>query len=436
MTALGDVIIDSLEEFLRKLFGPISEVIELHASEIVKIAVSTPHPNTVFNPPTNDPWPALYSYYWDRWIPIMLFLWAAMIGLVIFFESTSHLFGSYHRSKLKRRAFTGLLGILSWWWIAAFSLQFVDSFTGVILPQLSEITLFETLSFGAMGVLGIVVAFSVDLLLFILVGLIYVMRQVVLYLFVLLMPVLIVLWIPGVGPFALASKFMRRLAGFYVPFLFMTVPVAVLFRLGELLGASFGLSASGFVAWLVALVIPLVAVVSPFVLFWQAGALFFLADRLASHASRRRARSRIQSMRSGGQRARQGGRNFARGLRGTPAVRSNGQTTFGSGSSRAHAVGSRLRSSGTRLRQSFTTHNNGGGRGGGGRGGTEASGQTTTHSNDGGRGDDDDIAGNRAENFEVLRRRVESASPSRSRSQSEDSGASGDDTDDRPYYIQ
>jgi len=42
-----------------------------------------------------------------------------MLGIVIFLESTSYLFGSYHRSKLKKRAFSGLLGILSWWWVAA-----------------------------------------------------------------------------------------------------------------------------------------------------------------------------------------------------------------------------------------------------------------------------------------------------------------------------
>jgi len=56
------------------------------------------------------------------------------------------------------------------------------------------------------------------------------------HLFVLLMPLLIVFWIPGVGPFTLISRFVQRLAGFYAPILFMTLPVALLLRLGELLG--------------------------------------------------------------------------------------------------------------------------------------------------------------------------------------------------------
>ena len=50
------------------------------------------------------------------------------------------------------------------------------------------------------------VALSADLVFFVLIGLIYLVRQLVLYLFVLMMPLLIVLWIPSVGPFTLVSR--------------------------------------------------------------------------------------------------------------------------------------------------------------------------------------------------------------------------------------
>jgi len=438
MSALGDVIVEALKDLLRALFSPIEGVIETHGSEILDVVVGTPHPDTVFSPPTNDPWLALYDYYWGTWTQVMLFLWAGMIGLVIFFESTSHLFGSYHRSKLKRRAFAGLLGLLSWWWLAALSLRFVDALTGFIIPDLSSVSLFETLSFSGMGVLGLVVALSTDLTLFILIALLYVVRQVVLYLFVLLMPVLIVFWVPGVGPFALVSKFMRRLAGFYVPFLFMTVPVALLFRLGDILGTSFGLSLEGFGAWIIALIIPLIAVVSPFVLFWQAGALFFMADRAARYASRRRAQARAQAVRRSGQQARQGGRNFARGLRGKPAIRQDGQMVLDSGGSRAHAAGTRIRSTGSNLRSRSDSGPPGrggggsgggsvggsGGRGGGGpgekSGGSSRGGSGHSRSPDGGTG--------RATDFENLQNRHRAADRS-------DRAATTDDTTDSPPYI-
>ncbi|PYZ02779.1 hypothetical protein C8039_05670 [Halogeometricum sp. wsp3] len=79
---------------------------------------------------------------------------------------------------------------------------------------------------------------------------------------------MIVFWVPGIGPFAPVARLMSRLAGFYVPFLFMTVPIAVLFRLGELLGDSVTVSIGGFGQWLLAIVTPLIAVIAPFVLLW------------------------------------------------------------------------------------------------------------------------------------------------------------------------
>jgi len=289
---------------------------------------------------------------------------------VIFLESTSHLFNGYHRSKLKKRAFSGLLGILSWWWIAALSLRFIDALAGFLVPSVSDITLFQTLSFSTMGVLGIIVALSTNFILFVLIGLIYLARQLALYLFVFLMPLLIVFWIPGVGPFALASKFIKKLAGFYVPFLFMTVPVALLFRLGDILGTSIGPSAGEFGAWLTALIIPLVAVASPFILFWQAGALFFIADRAARHVSAQKARGRLSRGREGLQSATQGGKNFVRGVRDEPAVKSGGQHVLDSGDSRAHATGQRLNTTGSRLRDAITDSGQDGGRGGSGGGGS------------------------------------------------------------------
>ncbi|WP_336361618.1 hypothetical protein [Haladaptatus sp. ZSTT2] len=358
-SALGDIIVSALQELLRILFQPVTRVIEKNANSLVEIVVGTPHPNAVFTRPTNGVWPNLYDYYWETMVPLVLILWALSIGLVIFLESTSYLFSNYHRSKLKKRAFAGLLGILSWWWIAALSLQFVHGLTGFLVPNLAEISLFETLSFGSMGVLGLVVSLAVDFVLFILIALIYFTRQIALYLFVLLMPLLIVFWIPGVGPFTLASRFMKRLAGFFVPFLFMTVPVALLFRLGGILGNSFELSMGGIGLWLTALVIPIIAVMSPLVLFWQAGALFVMAERTSHHVSTNQAQARVQRVQQRGSDARHGSRNFLRGVRGKPAIRRDGQTLLDSGGSRAHRLGHRLTPSSTSSKRSFRTDGGG-----------------------------------------------------------------------------
>jgi len=352
MSTLSDIIVNALQEFLTLLLEPISSLIGKFSDTLIRILTSTPHPDAVFNPPTNEAWPNIYDFYWDAIIPLSLFLWALSIGLVIFLQSMGHLFSGYHRSQLKRRSVAGLLGILSWWWIAALSLRFVDSLTGFIVPNLAEISLFQTVSFGAIGLLGLALSLTIDLALFAILALLYFSRQLALYLFVLLMPILIALWIPGVGPFAGASKFMEKLSGFYVPMLFMTVPVAILFRLGELLGSSFEISMEGFGAWLTALVIPLFAVVSPIILIWQAGNLFSTTDRLSRHSNHSRAPQRVAKSRERTAVVHHRGAEFTRGARGEPSQDRNNQTLLVSGT-RAHAAGATVRQAGRSLRTRF-----------------------------------------------------------------------------------
>ncbi|WP_232700636.1 hypothetical protein [Halobacterium wangiae] len=335
------------------LFEPITGIIEEYANDLLDVVVSTPRPDTVLGAPGNEPWPELHAYYWDAIIPISLLVWALSVGLVIMLEATGHLFSGYHQTRLKKRVFAGLLGILSWWWLAAFSLRFVSALTGILLPDLSSVTLFETLSFSGMGVLGLAISLTVDFVLFALIAVIYFVRRVTLYLFVLMMPLLIALWVPGVGPFALVSRFMTRLAGFYIPFLFMTLPIALLFRLGGILGGSFSLSMGGIGAWLTALVIPLVAVLSPFVLVWQASALFFVGGRMAQHTSRQTAGRRVDGARTLGATTHRGVRNARAGVRGEPAVGGSGQYLLDSSQSRAHSFGSAVSESSSSLRDSL-----------------------------------------------------------------------------------
>ena len=355
--AIGDAIVSGLSSLLETLFSPIRGLIQSQANGLLDLLVGTPHPDMIFARPNTSPWLALYQYYWDAIIPLTLLLFGLSLIVIVLLESMSHLLSGYHRAHLKRRAFVGLMGILSWWWIAGFSLQLADELTRFLMPSLDSISLFQTLSFAGIGLLGVVATLSVDLLLFVLIALIYFVRQLVLYAFVLGMPLLIVAWIPGVGPFGFSAHFAQRLAGFYVPFLLMTVPVALLFRLGELLGESATLSLGGIGLWLTALVIPFVAVLSPFVLVWQAGSILPVADKLARHASRERLQQRTGYARQRMGDATHAGRNTMRGLRDEPAVRHDGQTLLqsnsGAATSRGHRVGSGLRSGSTLLRETF-----------------------------------------------------------------------------------
>jgi len=342
---LVDIIVEAFLELLRGLFLPIEGFIEMHGDSLLQLVLGTPHPDAVFDVPSNAMWPEMHEFYWETIIPLSLTLYGIVIGLVIFLEGMGRLFSGYHRAKLKRRAVSGLFGILSWWWMAAISLRFTATLTEILRPSLSDVSLFQTLSFTGLGLLGIVIALTVDFTLFALVGLVYLVRRFVLYLYVPLMPILLVLWIPGLGPLAPVARLMKRLGQFYVPFLFMTVPVALLFRVGEVLGRSVEVSAGGFLRWLLGIVVPVLAVVFPLLLFWQASAIFFLGERGSRQVSTDTARDRVETGREKTQDARQGLRNSIRGAKGKPAKRADGQYLLDSGDSRGYAFGTRLRRS-------------------------------------------------------------------------------------------
>jgi hypothetical protein len=429
--ALGNTIVWAVKEALRVLFSPLERLVEKHANDVIALIVGTPHSNVAFVAPSNNSWPDIYAYFWDVVVPLSLLLWALSVGIVIFLESTSYLFSGYHRTKLKRRAFAGLLGILAWWWMDVFARQFMNELAIFLAPDLSQITLFETISFGAAGALVTAIVLAVDFFLLALVVAIYFIRIVVLYLFTLLMPILIALWIPGVGPFSYVSTFVKRLAGFYVPFLFMPIPVALLFRLAQILGQNFGLSTQGLTTWLAALIIPIVAIVSPFVLFWQAGSIFFMAQSASRHASTRRAKSRLGGTQSRVGTVAHGGRNFSRGAQGKAALKPDGQAVFGSGDSRAHAAGSRLNDTGSRLRgalvrSSSTTAS--ADTGSSDRARTQSSSSTETSTDDtSDENSQSQSADSRTQTFDALR------DPSRTDDTSTDRDSAA--IDDEPRYI-
>jgi len=66
--ALGDIIIGAIQELLRILFSPIRTVIENHGDAVLRTVVGTPHPDSVFNAPSNGAWPRIYDFYWETMI--------------------------------------------------------------------------------------------------------------------------------------------------------------------------------------------------------------------------------------------------------------------------------------------------------------------------------------------------------------------------------
>ncbi len=87
---------------------------------LIDLIVTTPRPDAVFSQPPTVAGRRFHILLGvDGLSNWKLVWWALSLGVIILLESTSHLFSGYHRTKLKKRAFAGLLGILSWWWMAA-----------------------------------------------------------------------------------------------------------------------------------------------------------------------------------------------------------------------------------------------------------------------------------------------------------------------------
>lgn len=340
---LIDVIIGAFIGLIRtvadKLLHPITT-----ANQAIGTLVDTPYPDSVFDRPTNGAWPKVYDFYWGMMVPLSLLVWGLAIGIVILLETMGHLFSGYHTAKLKRRSFIGLLGILSWWWLAALSLRFMSALTDVLMPTLGD-SLFEVVSAGVMSVIIYGFTAAVNLIIVLLLGIIYLGRHLALYMFVLLIPLLIALWVPGLGPFRPLAQLSAKLGQYYVPFLIMTIPTAMLFRVGELLGHSIGNGFTGFFAWIAGIIVPIFAVIVPLVLFWQAGLLFAVGSRVSRHMSAKRA---INRTRNHVQVTRHGGRNTVRGLRDEAPVRPDGQMLLDGGEPRAYRSGRALRRTGKR----------------------------------------------------------------------------------------
>lgn len=348
---ITDAVVDALEEFLVQLVSPVEGFVEQYGGSVIRVVLETPTPSRVFAAPTNPPWVAVYDYYWSAIVPVALLLFALSASLVILLETTSGLLNGYHRAQLKRRTVVALFGVLSWWWINAFALRLVDGLVVTIAPSLAEVTLFEAVSFGALGVLGIVVSLATDFVLIGVVALLYILRHILIYFYTLLVPLLLVAWIPGVGPFRVVSGLTKQAASLYVPLLVVPVPVALLFRLSLLLGESASVSSlGGFGAWVAALVVPFVAVLAPLVLVWQTGRITAAASVAARNVSRRQASERVGRLRDAGgavagrgAQGATGARNLARGVRGATVTDASGRAKLTSGDSRAHAAGTRVR---------------------------------------------------------------------------------------------
>lgn len=244
--AFVDGIIAAVEEILLRgadmLHTSVLDVLPF----AVGVTIRTPHPSPsgglVFGQPTSEPWISLYSYYTEVVLPITLLLLVAGITIMMFSGTLGGLLSGYERSLTQRRLFLGFLFVFAWWAAGTLTLQFADGLATSIAPDVTTVaeSFTSALDPGAASGGPVMRAGLTAFEALVVLGMafLYLLRWVGIYALMLGMPIAVALWVVNVGPFAYLSRIVEGLAAKFIPLAFVSVPVAVIFRVGDLLFSS------------------------------------------------------------------------------------------------------------------------------------------------------------------------------------------------------
>lgn len=254
---------------------------------VIDMVTGTPVPThnggepAIIQQPDNQPWKTVYDSWLSLAVPIGLAEWALMILGVQF----SNVFMSGAQAELKRRelkhrTWKVLVGVLGSWAIGATILHIANAVTQTVAPTAKNVS--ENLAVFAANVQGVALSavlvwvFSGTIFLFIL--LLLLARLAVIFTIMWGLPVLLPLAALDVGPVAPLSKPARGIIDMFIPFVFMTLPIALVLKVGYLVVTglqesaliSAGLTYSGLNS-VILVGFWTVAAVSPLFVFHQAG---------------------------------------------------------------------------------------------------------------------------------------------------------------------
>lgn len=254
---------------------------------VIDMMTGTPVPThnggdpAIIQQPDNQPWQTVYDSWLSLAVPIGLAEWALMILGVQF----SNVFMSgaqaeVKRRELKHRTWKVLFGVLGSWAIGATILHIANAITHAVAPTAKNVS--DNLAVFAANVQGVALSailiwiFSGTIFLFVL--LLLLARLAVIFTIMWGLPVLLPLAALDVGPVAPLSKPARGIINMFIPFVFMTLPIAMVLKVGYLVTnglqesalISAGLTYSGLNS-VVLVGFWTVAAVSPLFVFHQAG---------------------------------------------------------------------------------------------------------------------------------------------------------------------
>jgi hypothetical protein len=189
----------------------------------------------LFQKPANQPWTGLYESWKTEAMPMGFLIWVLMLAGILFTQVfTSDPSTALKLRELRSRAWKVLFGILGSWAIGAAILFVVNSLILTIAPNGSDIASNFAVfggSVGAAGAAGLLVWFFEGVL-FLFIVLLLLAQKAMVFIMMWSLPVLIPLAAIDVGPVKYISKPARGIIDMFIPFIFMTLPMALVLRVG------------------------------------------------------------------------------------------------------------------------------------------------------------------------------------------------------------
>lgn len=353
---LQEEVENAIKSVLQDLNTSLLDFADSLFSALLDPIVGVPAPESssryiVVGAPDNEPWQTIYSDLYVSYI-LPLTVTLLLIGLAYVGVRTGSM-SDYRRKRLLRRVGLVFVGTFVWFPMVSMPLQFVDAIGVTLAPLGSMSSDFGSVVQSAAGGLFVVLLIViVSNVLLVAVAFVYALRWLAILVLTPIMPLLGVFWAFDVWPLSPASNVARRAAGVYPGLVVAGLPAAVLFRIGWQMDLA--VSASGLFALFLGLIlIPAACLASIMTVYWSSPAIKTIAKKGATKTNP--AAAAAAGKKSVGKTVR-GARNVHRGLseNASGAVTKSGQTTFGSGGSRAYQLGASVRAA----KDDVTRYNN------------------------------------------------------------------------------
>lgn len=288
-------------QFQKSVLGTILNIITDFVGGIIKffidLILGAPVPThnggepAIVQPPDNQPWKAVYES-WKSWaVPLGLLEWLLMVIGVMFSQViVSSQETQLQLREMKHRVWKVLFGIVGSWAIGAIILHVANAITLTVAPTAADVSnnLAVLIGQGQAVSIGAVLMYIFGATIFIFVLLMILVRTAVVFIFMWGLPVLLPLAAMNVGPLEIISRPARGLIDMFIPFAFMTLPMALCLKVGFVVvnGLNTNLVASAGM-WLtnmngmIILGFWIIAAVSPLFVFQKTGRIVGLAAVMA-----------------------------------------------------------------------------------------------------------------------------------------------------------